>query len=244
MKRFGQIAEVVLIMTLPVALHFGLQFLIAIALRIFPSVAESMMAIPILMVGSLGITILLLVGLPKLLTKVKNRRIRKIGEVTKTDADELGVKELPSWMDVGLAPLALVLSLILGVVVAAMVSLIPGVDMTQKQELGLKFGMSGMERALMFLTMAVMVPLGEEIIYRGWIYGKLRARIRGVIAAVLTSLLFAVAHGQLNVMAAVLPVGVLAALMREFTGTIWAGVLLHMLKNGLAFYILMLTGAF
>ena len=58
------------------------------------------------------------------------------------------------------------------------------------------------------------------------------------LAIFLTSILFAVLHGQLNVGITVFVLSVVLCGLREITGTIWSGMLLHILSNGIAFYIL------
>ena len=66
----------------------------------------------------------------------------------------------------------------------------------------------------------------------------------GAVAAVLiTSLVFGVMHFQWNVGVNVFALSVVLCVMREVTGTIYAGILLHMLKNGVAFYLLYVMGA-
>jgi hypothetical protein len=60
-------------------------------------------------------------------------------------------------------------------------------------------------------------------------------------AIIITSLLFGAVHGQWNVAIDVFVLSLVLCSLREVTGNIWAGVLLHMLKNGLAFYLLFIN---
>ena len=59
---------------------------------------------------------------------------------------------------------------------------------------------------------------------------------------ILTSIVFAFLHGQWNVAVTVFALSLILCSMREITGTIWSGVLLHMLSNGIAFYLLYIGG--
>ncbi|RYZ49901.1 MAG: CPBP family intramembrane metalloprotease, partial [Sphingobacteriales bacterium] len=55
---------------------------------------------------------------------------------------------------------------------------------------------------------------------------------------IVTSIVFGAIHGQWNVAVDVFALSLILCSLREITGSIWAGVLLHMLKNGIAFYFL------
>ena len=73
---------------------------------------------------------------------------------------------------------------------------------------------------------------------------KDRVKNRGKIALaiILTSLLFAIMHRQWNVGLNVFALSVILCLFREITGTIYAGIIVHMLKNAIAFYLLYIVG--
>jgi membrane protease YdiL (CAAX protease family) len=61
------------------------------------------------------------------------------------------------------------------------------------------------------------------------------------VAIVITSALFGFIHGQWNVGIDVFALSVVLCSLREITGSIWAGILLHMLKNSVAFFIIFIT---
>ena len=89
-----------------------------------------------------------------------------------------------------------------------------------------------------FISIVVITPFVEEIIFRGMIYGQLR-KINIPLAIFLTSLLFGIVHFQLNVGITVFVMSVIMCLIREkITKTIWSGIVIHMIKNGIAFAIL------
>ena len=56
------------------------------------------------------------------------------------------------------------------------------------------------------------------------------------------SILFGVVHMQWNVGVNVFAMSVVLCGLREITGTIYSGILVHMIKNGLAFYYLYILG--
>jgi abortive infection protein len=84
----------------------------------------------------------------------------------------------------------------------------------------------------------VLTPLFEELIFRGFLYGKLRIRaVPWWLSAVVVSALFGLAHMQWNVAIDVFCLSMVACALREVTGSIWAGTLLHIIKNMIAFII-------
>ena len=66
----------------------------------------------------------------------------------------------------------------------------------------------------------------------------MRRKMSAVPAILIVSLLFGLVHGQWNVGVVVFTMSIAMCLIRELTGTIWGGILVHMIKNGLAFYAL------
>ncbi len=157
----------------------------------------------------------------------------------KTTRDELGLRGLFTWTDIGLGVAGFVVSMIAIFIVTAVVSIIfPWFDANEAQDVGFS-NLSGFwDMMFAFVTLVVIAPLCEEIIFRGWLYGKLRARTWAMPAIILTSILFGIAHGQWNVGVTVAVMSVVMCLIREMTGTIWGGLIIHMLKNGLAYYVL------
>lgn len=90
--------------------------------------------------------------------------------------------------------------------------------------------------ALFVVLAVVMAPLTEELLFRGWLYTALRAKI-GVIAGVLvTAVLFALAHWEKSHLyaLAVFPVGLALGFFRERTGSLMASMTFHAVYNGAA----------
>lgn len=113
----------------------------------------------------------------------------------------------------------------------------------QEQVIGFaKYGNSMMDLIFIFVALVVIPPVCEEIVLRGFLFGKLskKMKFRGGfwIAALVTSLLFAVAHGQWNVGIDTFILSMVLCWVRQETGSIWTGIFVHMLKNGLAFLLL------
>lgn len=160
---------------------------------------------------------------------------------------DLGLEELPTWTDIGLSVLGYVIYVVLaGVLIYASSLFMPWLDMNQAQETGFSVGVVGFDRMVAFLVIVVVAPIAEEILFRGWLYQRLRSRLSRtttyalsvVTSTILVSVLFGLVHGQWNVGINVFAMSLVLCALREFTGTIYAGIVLHMIKNGVAFYLL------
>ena len=157
----------------------------------------------------------------------------------KTTRDELGLRGLPTWTDLLLAPIGFIVFMIVAILLLAVLQkVLPGINWQQTQEVGFSNLISNSDFAVTFIMLVVVAPFAEEVIFRGWLYGKLRARIPAIPAILLVSLLFGIVHGQWNVGVTVFVMSIAMCTVRELTGTIWGGLLIHILKNGIAFYFL------
>ena len=122
------------------------------------------------------------------------------------------------------------------------------VNLDQKQELGFSNATHGFALVLVFISLVIVPAVSEEILFRGFIYTGLRAKLPIAISAVLTSALFASAHlptsnGQPLLWSAAIDTFILSLVlvyMRQKSGSLWPGIFLHMIKNSLAFIWLFL----
>ncbi len=161
---------------------------------------------------------------------------------TKLSRDGLGLKGLPTWTDIGLSPVGFIVSLALAAGLVAIFSIFPWFNAEEFQDVGFSVYLTGGERIIAFLTLVVIAPIAEEIIFRGWLYGKIREKW-GIIPSILVvSFLFALIHFQWNVGVNVFCLSIVLCGLREITGTIYAGILTHMIKNGVAFYLVYVLG--
>lgn len=151
---------------------------------------------------------------------------------------DTGLNRLLEWRDMLLALPAVVLYIALSALGIFLASKIPGFDATQVQETGLG-EVYGINRSIAFLSLVVFAPVMEEIIFRGVVYGKMRqTKLSWWIPALVVSTLFGAAHMQWNVAVDVFCLSLVLCGLREVTGSIWAGILVHMLKNLVAFSVL------
>ncbi|MHC4250747.1 MAG: lysostaphin resistance A-like protein [Planctomycetota bacterium] len=84
--------------------------------------------------------------------------------------------------------------------------------------------------SMLLVALGVIAPVAEEVFFRGVLYAGLRKQLPVVPAVVLSSAAFAAAHmDSMRLLAFVL--GVVAALLIEFTGSLVPAILAHMGVN-------------
>ncbi len=160
----------------------------------------------------------------------------------RTSLKELGIDRPPRWYEF-LSPLAggVVYFLLSAVLAIAAMNFLPFIDFTQLQETGYGRVTAPTELCLAFVGIVIIAPLAEELLFRGYLFGKLRRYIPTWLAIFITSALFAAVHGQWNVAIDTFALSIILCLLRVTTGSIWPSILLHMLKNGVAFYFIFIN---
>ncbi len=145
----------------------------------------------------------------------------------------------PSWRAVAEVVPALLLYFTSSLVVTLLATqFIPGFDAEQVQDIGFGQLHTPLELIAAFLTLVVLVPIFEEVLFRGVLFKGLRHRVPFWLSAVVTSLIFATAHGQLNVAVDTFALSLLLCFLVERHDSIVPSIMLHALKNSLAFSLL------
>lgn len=151
----------------------------------------------------------------------------------------LGLRRLMEWRDILYAIVGFAVYLALGVgLILLIAAVVPDFNASQAQDTGFSKILAPSNAILVFLSLVVIAPIAEEIIFRGYLFGTLRRSLPVWAAAVLTSLVFGLIHLQWNVGVDVFVMSLVSCFLRYKTGSLWASILLHMAKNGLAFYTL------
>ena len=199
------------------------------------------------------VALALVIFVPKLVVAKIKATKKLTSEKAEDKVDErtmLGLRDFPTWTDIGLAPVGFIVYLLLAAGLVGLFSMFPWFDTNEAQDLGFSVYVMGFDRIVAFITLVVLAPIAEELIFRGWLYGRLRKWFSEktsntcsmILSIFLVSLLFGIVHLQWNVGVNVFAMSVVMCGLREITGTIYSGILLHMLKNGLAFYLLFVVG--
>lgn len=92
---------------------------------------------------------------------------------------------------------------------------------------------SSLEVAWLLVLLCVLVPIGEEVFFRGFIYNTLR-RWGWVWAVILSSVLFAAVHLQVVHFLPILLLGVVLAVLYQRTGSLVASMMVHGVNNLIA----------
>jgi membrane protease YdiL (CAAX protease family) len=155
---------------------------------------------------------------------------------------QLGFNRRPGWGDVGQALLGFVGYFGLLVVAVALLRAITSIDFDQRQELGFDNVVTAGGIAMAFISLVLLPPLVEETVFRGFLFGGLRKKINFWWAALLTSLIFAAPHLLASSQGFLWAAGVDTLLLslvlcylREKTGALWAPIMVHAIKNSIAF---------
>ena len=93
------------------------------------------------------------------------------------------------------------------------------------------------------IALIILPPLGEEVLVRGYLFSGLRSKMKLLPAMLITSLLFGAAHLLSGTTSSLLwaagvntfILSVVLVYLREKTGALYAGMLIHMLNNAIAF---------
>ena len=132
------------------------------------------------------------------------------------------------------------------IVVSVVAALMPSLNLEQKQEIGFNNPTGTMQLAMVFISLVMLPPIAEEIVFRGFMFSGLRSKLTFVTAALITSVFFAIGHLQIGQDTPILWVAgidtfvlsMALCYIREKTGSIWPAIGVHMLKNFVAFLLL------
>lgn len=136
--------------------------------------------------------------------------------------------------------------LLYALIVLVVQKLVPSLNVNQAQQIGFDTAQTAFELALTFISLVILPPIVEEIAMRGFLYSGLRTWFPKVVSALLVSAVFGLAHlagggdtgplwiGALDTFA----LSLVLVSLREMTGSLWAGMVLHALKNAIAFFLL------
>lgn len=117
------------------------------------------------------------------------------------------------------------------VVMTAMGLFVPESYLTQPQNLGISGNVVWLDLISIFMLYCVITPVCEELIFRGFLQYKVEHNLGFWPAAIIVSVLFAVAHGQLNAAITTFVLSMVACYQRRKTGAIWSGIGLHAVVN-------------
>jgi membrane protease YdiL (CAAX protease family) len=188
------------------------------------------------------VTFAMMLLLPWLQWKRQQKKSRK-ADTRRFILKLSGLDRKPTWSDVKqyatFFPLYFVTNLVAGV---ALTFIVGTKIMTQEQNIGFATtGQSPLSLVLIFFCLVILAPLFEEMLIRGALFSKIREKLKFWPTALLTAGVFALIHGQFNVGVMTFILALYCAYLREKTGAIWGGIMLHATQNLIAFCLLFLV---
>ncbi len=147
----------------------------------------------------------------------------------------LGFRRLTSGT-AALPYLVLLASLVISYLYVAIVS-VAGLESLKPSPLPVDFVDSNIDHVLLFVLVVVLAPLAEESFFRGFLLPALASRWGFLWGAGLTSLLFAITHGDLGIIGPAFITGMLLAWLYYRTRSLWSCIMAHGLQNALAFAV-------
>jgi membrane protease YdiL (CAAX protease family) len=108
---------------------------------------------------------------------------------------------------------------------------IVGGSSTQDAVALLRDGSDATSVALMAFSAAIVAPIAEEVIFRGYIYPVAKWLSNRGAAVFFSALLFSACHGNVPLVLPLFLLGLLLALVYEWTGSIWAPISIHFFFN-------------
>jgi len=154
------------------------------------------------------------------------------------------IKVTPIWI----LKSALVAILMIPVVglIAAFIQWILGIPLNNPQlEFLIPDDFSYASTGVMLVVAGFLVPLAEELFFRGVLYQALRKHFGVWIGIIASSIVFGALHGDISIAGATFVMGLVLAYFFEATGSIWPSVVIHSLNNSLkllAIYIMLAMG--
>jgi membrane protease YdiL (CAAX protease family) len=155
----------------------------------------------------------------------------------------IGLKRHPKLSDLGYVVLGFLGYFFIYILIVSIVKqFAPGLNEGQQQQLGFN-NPSGVQLPFVFISLVILPPIAEELLVRGFLYSGLKKGLPLIWAVLLTSGLFGIAHLQAGSGEPLLWIAALDTFslslvliyLREKTGSLWASIGLHMLKNLIAF---------
>ncbi len=91
----------------------------------------------------------------------------------------------------------------------------------------------GIPLILGIISILIIAPISEEMLFRCYIYGYLRPKIGKIHSIIFTSIIFAVIHGSTFVILPIAVLGIFLNLLYERSQQIWLSIFVHSLHNTL-----------
>jgi Predicted metal-dependent membrane protease len=87
---------------------------------------------------------------------------------------------------------------------------------------------------LAIIVNAILIPILEEVVFRGYIYSRLKKAMPAIVAALISSAVFGICHGGIVWAIWAFCMGMLICVVRMKSGSIIPGIVIHIIMNTFA----------
>lgn len=161
-----------------------------------------------------------------------------------------------SWKDIGMLPTTASWLLWAGLTAILFIPIIGLIAMAIQIALGLPMENPQLEFLVpkdltwygilgMIFFGGFVVPVAEELFFRGVLYRWMRQFLGMWMAIAVSSLIFGLLHGDIAVAGATFVMGIILAWFYERSGSLWASITIHIINNAsklILLYVLLATG--
>lgn len=158
--------------------------------------------------------------------------LRFLPLVARRSLRELGLR-MPSIRELGIGVLGTLAAFIASTVVGGIIEAITHAK-PQEQIISLFEKLPAADIPVAVVTAVLIAPLAEELIFRGFLYNAVKHYLRAPAAIIVSSVLFAAAHGDLRLIPELGTAAIIFTCVYEYTGCMWANILCHALFNSIA----------
>jgi hypothetical protein len=112
---------------------------------------------------------------------------------------------------------------------------VPGAELQKDMKLILAaVPRTPLNMVILFLAAAVMAPLVEELLFRGYLQTSLKHHVGGTWAILVSALIFSLVHMQPLAIPGLFALGAAFGYIYDRTGSLKTNILLHLANNALA----------
>ncbi len=147
----------------------------------------------------------------------------------------LGLRPAP-WWTVAVTPVLLIVGLLVIVLVNILIVIVRG-EMFENPQIEVITGGQALDTTtfvMLLVLVAGLVPMAEELLFRGMLYPVLRKQWGPVLAVIASAAIFAAVHFVLILFPALFILGLMLALLREWSKSIIPSILMHAMQNTIA----------
>ena len=92
----------------------------------------------------------------------------------------------------------------------------------------------------LFILAGVLVPIAEEVFFRGVIYRWLREKWGIFIGVIISSMIFGIIHFDIAIGVTAFVLGIILALVYEYSKSLWTAIIIHAINNSVKILVIYL----